>query len=208
MGAPRRRRAPLSRRALARVAVAAWAACALALGALAAEASFGVEQLMGSLARQAESAVRFAETRRSDVLREPLVSTGELRYRRPAHLERRVATPVVERYVIDGDRVTVERGADARTLRLDAIPVLRVFIESIRATLAGDLEALRRHYAVTLSGTREDWVLVLLPADPEVAELVTSVRIAGAGDRIRGMEVLERSGDRIETRFTPLGSPD
>jgi hypothetical protein len=209
MGGARRRRAPLSllAAALARVVVAAAAAAAWALApaALAAEAPFGVEQLMSALATRSESAVRFTETRRSGALREPLVTTGELRYRRTAggneRLERRVQTPFAERYVIEDDRVTVERGGAAHTLRLDAAPVLRVFIESIRATLAGDLEALRRHYAVTLYGARDDWVLALLPADPEVAELVTSVRIAGAADRIRSMEVLEASGDRVETRF-------
>ncbi len=167
---------------------------------------------MAALAKQPESAVRFIETRHSDALREPLVTTGGLRYRRAPggdeRLERRVATPFAERYTIEGDRLTIERGDTTRTLRLDALPLLRAFIDAIRATLAGDLARLRRHYGVVFSGAREDWVLALLPADPEVAELITSVRIAGQGDRIRSMEVLERSGDRVVTRFTdePPGS--
>jgi len=206
MGGARGPGATLERLAatLARLAFAAAATCALAAGA--AEPQFGVGELMGTLATRPESAVRFTETRRSDALSKPLVTTGELRYRRAAdgkeRLERSVRTPFAERYVIEDNQVTIERGGSARTLRLDALPALQVFIESVRATLAGDLAALRRHYAVALSGTRGDWVLTLLPADPEVAELVTSVRIAGAADRIRSMEVLEASGDRVETRFT------
>jgi hypothetical protein len=214
MGGARRRRTALSRLAavLPHLALAAVAAFAPAPAARAADAPFGAEQLMGALAQRPESAVRFTETRHSDALREPLVTTGELRYRRTAggseRLERRVQTPFAERYVIEDDRVTIERGDATRTLRLDALPLLRAFIDTIRATLAGDLVALRRHYAVVFSGAREDWVLALLPADPEIAELVTSVRIAGNADRIRSMEVLERSGDRIVTRFTaePPGS--
>lgn len=194
MGGARRRRAALS-------GAAAAVALLIPLGAIAAELAFGLERLMGALARREASAVRFEETRHSDALRAPLVATGELRYRRPAHLERRVQTPSAERYTIDGDEVAIERGGTARTLRLDGLPVLRVFVESIRATLAGDLAALERHYAVVLSGTRERWTLALLPSDPEVAQFVTSVTIAGRDDRIERMEVLEASGDRVVTRF-------
>jgi len=223
MGGARRRRAalrdparaPLSR-GLARLGgiadpVTVAAAClALAvalcapLAARAAAPAFDVERLMRELAKREEAAVRFEETRHSDVLREPLVAAGELRYRRPARLERRVQAPYAERYTIEDGRVTVERGGTARTLSLDGLPVLRVFVESIRATLAGDLPALRRHYLVLFSGTREEWTLALLPADPALAEYVTSVRIAGSGDRIERMEVLEASGDRVVTRFTPI----
>jgi hypothetical protein len=80
-------------------------------------------------------------------------------------------------------------------------PALGAFLESIRATLRGDLAALRRHYRVELEGAPAGWTLVLLPSDPGMAELVTVIRIGGVGGQLTGMEVLETGGDRVVTRF-------
>ncbi|MCZ7566328.1 MAG: outer membrane lipoprotein carrier protein LolA [Burkholderiales bacterium] len=203
MGGARGRRAPLSGGAAAALCLALLAAP----GAPRAAAAFDLERLMRELAAREAATVRFEETRHSDALREPLVATGELRYRRPARLERRMLTPRAERYTIDGGAVTIERDGNERTFALDGLPVLRVFVESIRATLAGDLAALRRHYQVLFAGQREAWTIALLPADAALAEYVTSVRISGSGDRIERMETLETSGDRVVTRFVPVSPP-
>jgi outer membrane lipoprotein-sorting protein len=168
----------------------------------AAQAPYAVEDLMRSLAAGGDSSVAFTETRHSSALKTPLVTSGELRYTRPAQLERRVRAPVEERYLVKGDRVTIERkGATPRTVSIASQPALGAFLESIRATLRGDLPALRRFYRVELEGGPAGWTLVLLPSDPEMAELVSVIRISGSGGRLTGMEVLETGGDRVVTRF-------
>lgn len=180
------------------------AAAILLLGGAvaAAQAPFTVEDLMARLAASGDSSVEFTETRHSSALRTPLVTRGELRYVRPARLERRVRAPVEERYLVDGDRVTVERkGGTPRTVSLAAQPALGALLESIRATLRGDLATLRRFYRVELEGAPAEWTLVLLPSDPEMAELVSVIRISGSGGRLAGMEVLETGGDQVVTRF-------
>jgi hypothetical protein len=171
-------------------------------GAVFAQGAFTVDELMRSLAAAGESTATFTETRHSSALKTPLVTTGELRFIRPARLERLVRTPVDERYVVEGDRVTIERkGGAPRTVSLASQPALGAFLESIRATLRGDLATLRRFYRVELEGEPAGWTLVLLPSDPGMAELVTVIRIAGSGGRLTGMEVLETGGDRVVTRF-------
>lgn len=160
------------------------------------------EALMRQLAGTGAATVAFTETRHSSALSAPLVARGELRYTPPARLERSVTAPVAERYVVEGDRVTVERrGAAPRTFSLAAQPVLGAFLESIRATLRGDLAALARHYRVEVEGNAARWSLVLLPSDPGMAEFVTVIRIAGAHGRLTGMEVVETAGDRVVTEF-------
>jgi outer membrane lipoprotein-sorting protein len=167
-----------------------------------AQTTFTPEVLMAALAAQRASTVAFTETRHSKALNAPLVSSGELRYEPPGRLERRVAPPVGERYVVDGGTVTIERGsAPPRTLQLAQHPALAAFLESIRATLAGDLTTLRRLYRVEVAGDPNDWSLVLLPRDAELAALIVSIRIAGSGGRLAEMEVVEASGDRVVTRF-------
>jgi hypothetical protein len=88
---------------------AALAVALLGAGAACAQAPYAVEDLMRSLAAGGDSTVAFIETRHSSALTTPLVTSGELRYTRPAQLERRVQKPVEERYLVDGDRVTIER---------------------------------------------------------------------------------------------------
>ena len=75
---------------------------------------------MRELAAAPKTAIAFTETRYSSLLKEPLVTTGELRFSPPDTLERRIDKPFAERYVIEGDRMTIERpGAGSpRTLSL------------------------------------------------------------------------------------------
>jgi hypothetical protein len=162
----------------------------LGAGAALAQGALTVDELMGGLAATGASATAFVETRHSSALKTPLVVTGELRYAPPARLERRVQTPIEER-----------KGGAVRTVSLASMPTLGAFLESIRATLRGDLATLRRFYRVEIEGTSAAWTLVLLPSDREIADLVSVIRISGAGGRLTGMEVVEAGGDRVVTRF-------
>ena len=83
-----------------------------------------------------------------------------------------------------------------RTLMLKDYPVIWAFVESIRATLAGDLPALSRFYDVSLQGNLENWTLRLVPKDAKTRELVTAIHIFGGKDAIRSIETLEGDGDR------------
>jgi len=47
--------------------------------------------------------------------------------------------------------------------QLRAYPEVAGMIESLRATLAGDRQALERVYRLSLAGTSDDWTLELTP---------------------------------------------
>ncbi|MCG6876761.1 MAG: outer membrane lipoprotein carrier protein LolA [Betaproteobacteria bacterium] len=176
--------------------------CAAGLAATAV-APFTAAQLMSSLATQREAVIAFTETRHSSLLKEPLVTTGELLFKPPSTLERRVTAPFEERYIIEGDQVTIERpgAGDPRTLSLGSQPLLANLVETIRALLRGDLRALDRLYRIELAGTRDNWALTLLPSDPAMVEFVATVRVTGHAGMLEEMEVIEPSGDRTVTRF-------
>lgn len=159
---------------------------------------------MQELARGAEATVRYREVKHSALLKQPLEMNGELRYRRPAFLEKRVIAPYEERYTIDGDTVTVERKRDGRThtIALQSQPVLWALVEGIRATLRGDADTLKRFYRLELEGDSASWTLHLLPAGTDMAEFVRVVRLRGGKGRLRAMEVIEVSGDRAVTEFS------
>lgn len=169
--------------------------------------AWGIDALMSELARQSASEVRFRETKHLAALKTPLELTGVLRYRRPAYLEKHIQTPSDERFIVDGDRLTMERqGGQRHTMSLQSQPVLWAFIESIRATLRGDAATLQRFYKLQLHGGRDNWSLILLPSEVEMGELVNYIRITGTQARVRSVEIQEAGGDRSVMRILEDGA--
>lgn len=170
------------------------AACRLAMAA-----EFGPTELMQAFAAVPASQVRFTEVRRSDILRAPIELQGTLHYQRPGRLERRVTSPFQESTRIEGDRVTIDNPArnSYKNYSLAALPAALALIEGLRATLAGDLATLERHYRVRLEGGREAWTLDLSPREPQVAGAVASIRLSGSAARLARVEIEETSGDRV-----------
>ncbi len=178
-----------------------WPAALLLLAAfrLSVAAEFGPADLMQAFAAVPMAQARFSEVRQMDVLRAPLELKGTLHYQRPDTLERRVLSPYQEFTRIKGDLVTIEnpaRGAPRRH-SLAALPAALALIEGLRATLAGDLAALERHYRVNLEGGREAWTLNLAPRDAAIAGALAGIRLSGSAARLTRVEIEESSGDRV-----------
>jgi len=100
--------------------------------------------------------------------------------------------------VLEKDRLTMENKArnQRRTLVLQDYPVIWAFVESIRSTLAGDLQTLSRFYRIGLEGSDDQWRLLLAPSEPKMQAMVREIRISGSKNRIRTIEILEAEGDR------------
>lgn len=166
-----------------------------------AAATLTATELMAQLAGVASSRARFTETRQSALLKQPLVVTGTLVYQRPDRLEKHVQRPFEESVTIEGARVSItRRGETGRTLAVPPGGPARALVESLRATLAGDLSTLTRYFDVEVKGVSGgEWTMTLVPRDPALATTVTNVSFAGAADRIKRIEVLEANGDRSVT---------
>lgn len=161
-------------------------------------ADFDLPVLMELLAAVPASKDSFSETKHSAVLSTPLALKGTLAYARPDRLEKIVLAPYEERTVVAGNNVTMENRAlqQSRTFSLASSSPLSAFIESMRATLAGDRAALERHYRVQLEGKAEAWTMTLVPREKKLASLVKRIQIGGARERLKRIEVEEASGDR------------
>jgi outer membrane lipoprotein-sorting protein len=169
----------------------------LAFSALPSQAAtWNVEQLMQTLARQASSKANFVERKYIALLDKPLESSGELMYQAPNRLEKRTLKPKAEWMLLDKGTLTVERGKQKIALQLADYPEVSAFVDSIRGTLAGDRLALERSYALSLAGSPERWKLTLLPSDQKIAALVLRITIGGHGHRIDSIEYLQADGDR------------
>jgi outer membrane lipoprotein-sorting protein len=171
---------------------------------LAAQAGFTLQQLMSSLAQRKQGEVRFAETDYLQVLDQPVKSAGVLVYRAPDHLEKRTLEPKKESMILEGDELTVQRGHRTHRMQVSAYPQAAPYVDAIRDTLAGDEAGLEKVFKVGLTGTREGWQLELVPLDKDAARKVRRVEIAGSGDVIRSVEILQADGDRS---VMTLGAP-
>jgi hypothetical protein len=167
-------------------------------------AAWGIEQLMQELGKVKSASARFVERKHLAILTAPLESSGTLTYIAPDRLEKHTLAPRAESMVLERNQLTLESAEPKRrrTLRLDDHPVIGVFVESIRSTLAGDLALLRRLYEVALEGDERKWRLVLKPLDPKMAEVVSEIRIGGSRDWIGSIEFHEPGGDRSVMTIT------
>ena len=170
-------------------------------------ASLSIAQLMAGLAKNPQGAATFTEKKFIAILEQPIESSGELLFIAPARLEKRTLKPKPETMVLDGDTLTLERGQRKHVLQLKDYPEVAGMIESIRATLAGDRKALERVYHLALDGSNERWTLVLTPLDPKVGAVIARIRMEGAKDVVRSVEITQADGDSslmtIEKRAPP-----
>lgn len=166
-------------------------------------AGFDVVSLFDSIAREPPGRATFKETKFLALLDTPLESTGELVFTPPDRLEKRTLKPRPESVTVDRERVVLERAGKRRSLALREQPQVAVLVESIRATLAGDLVSLTRTYSVALDGTLARWRLVLRPLDPAMATLVERVEIGGNEAQVRSVEIFQADGDRSVMAISP-----
>jgi hypothetical protein len=177
----------------------------MAVGLLGATApSFNdLDEVMGLLAMRQHGRVEFVEQHFLHVLSRPVESSGELRYDAPDRLEKRTLKPHAESLTLSGGTLTVERGHSRRVMDLHAYPQVLPFVESIRATLAGDRSALEKLFHLEFSGNVARWTLTLVPLESKVKNSVAQVRIDGMRDQLLKVEIRQPDGDRSLMTLRP-----
>lgn len=168
-----------------------------------ATASWGLVPLMHELAQVSAASARFTERKTMHMLKTPLVTSGTLKYMAPGLVQKITVQPVPERFVLDGNRVTITGGADHQThaFSLTEAPQIAGLVEGIRAILAGDLATLDHFYVVQLSGNAGRWQILLQPRDAALAHFITSMRIQGSEDRVEAIDTAGRNGDHSDMRI-------
>ena len=169
-------------------------------------ASSDLDAVMALLAMRQHGRAEFIEQQFLAVLDHPIESSGELRYDAPDHLEKRTLSPRPETLLLAGGVLTVERGGRRRVLDMHRYPQIQPFVESIRATLAGDRGALERVFHVEFAGSVERWSLVLVPVDQHLKQTVARVEIDGSRDQLLKIEIRQADGDRSLMTLRPATS--
>ena len=210
-----RRCAPLRARCLHALASAAFIAALSATAAApvvqaqaaeSAQPAWTLDRLMSTLAQHKSGHASFTETKYLSIAAQPVESSGELVFVAPDHLEKITQNPKPEHLVVDGDMLTVQRENHKYTLALARYPELGAFIESIRATLAGNRFALEQVYKVALAGEGDDWTLTLTPLDSRMRKVVSTITIDGTRDAMRSVAIQQADGDHSVMRLHALSA--
>jgi hypothetical protein len=177
-------------------------------GAARAQAAFSdLNEVMRMLAMRQHDRVEFIEQQFLKVLKQPIESSGELRYDAPDRLEKRTLKPHAGTLVLSGGILTVERGRNKRVMDLHSYPQMLPFVESIRATLAGDRNSLERLFHIDFAGSVSRWTMTLVPLESKVKQSVSQVRIDGIRDQLVKVEIRQPDGDRSLMTLRPSTLP-
>lgn len=177
----------------------AWILAAGSLSLAHADSSAGIElpDLMRMLSEVQEAGGKFTERKYLSILSEPLVLEGSVRYRAPDYMKKEYDDPESESYEVKGQDLTIEfSDGRRRDLSIDDYPLLRAFVESYRATLAGDEETLRRYFSLELRGNMDEWELRLTPRLAQLTDYLDAVIMRGRRSTVYSVETLEAGGDR------------
>ena len=129
------------------------------------------------------------------LLKRPVESSGRLIYDAPARMEKRTLEPRPESLVLDGDVLTMTRGPHTRIVDVKSYPQILPFVESIRATLAGDRASLEKVFRVRFTGSALRWTLDLEPRDARTAQAASAIWINGAHADLLEVEIVQPDGD-------------
>ncbi|MES2579572.1 MAG: LolA-related protein [Pseudomonadota bacterium] len=169
-----------------------------------AESDWDINQLMQVLASVPSGHASFVEKKSIAMLEKPVESSGELFYNAPDRLEKRTLKPKAENMLLDKDKLIVEQRGKKHVLALQNYPEVAAFIDSIRGTLAGDRKSLERTYQLSLEGDAQNWSLILLPIDNKMKKIVAKISIAGSGNALQTIDILQADGDSSRMTITPL----
>ena len=163
-----------------------------------------LDGILAALSQHTHGAVNFSEETYSRLLARPLHSEGVLRFEAPDRLEKQTLKPTAEDLIVEGDVVTIVRGAHRSSLRLSQYPKLSPLLEGIRATLSGNRAALEERFHVELTGTAASWQLLLTPlagaADPGFARIV----VHGRDDALENVTLEQLNRDRTVITLTAV----
>jgi hypothetical protein len=165
----------------------------------------GLASLLGRFAAMPGLSARFRETKRLELLREPLSSSGVLHFAPPDRLVRRVEEPVASTLLVVGDTVTIRGAGGDWSMDLGVHPAVRSFVDGFRLILRGDLAALHEVYAVEFEAADEgvdgDWRIRLVPRSEALRRVVSSIALRGSGSGVRELRLVEANGDETLDEF-------
>lgn len=149
-----------------------------------------------------ESRASFVETWSADYLNEPLVSKGELTYKRPGQLSKFITSPERIEQRIKGDQLSIIHNGKTHNIQLSEQPELAAGIYALQAVLDGDEKSLHKLFELRYDELNTRWKLSLTPKDQQVADSLELIVLQGKGNYIQRVSIQFYNGDSLLTEIT------
>jgi hypothetical protein len=156
---------------------------------------WNLNRLLTGLAVKKNTQVRFVEEKHFSFMEKKLTSSGILYYQYPDVLIREILEPEKQRYVVNGMHLIMEQGGWKRSIDISEYPQIRVFVDTFRATLAGDIKTIHQLFVAQLSGNQESWTLSFSPRNKDLSDQVEKIVLKGEVGRLWSIETREHNGD-------------
>jgi outer membrane lipoprotein-sorting protein len=179
----------------------------LAASPVQAQTTWGLQQLMQSLAKTPSGTANFTERQTSPVLSAPLISAGTLSFTAPNDLRKTTTSPAPETFTLDRDQVTLTSGSGTHVFQINQDPRIAGMVEAIRSTLTGDLPKLQQYYTVTLSGDSSNWQLHLSPKGDALTCFLRAVTISGVQNHITIIDTASADGSDSRISIIQADAP-
>jgi outer membrane lipoprotein-sorting protein len=177
---------------------------AMACGASAHASDIDMPSLMQLFAASKSIKAEFVERKYLRVLDAPVESRGDLLFQAPSRLEKRTQQPRAETMLIEGSKVSIERGTFKRSMSLDDFPDMASLVQSLTATFRGDQAGIEKYFSWRLTGPVGKWQLVLKPKNSKMFVLLQEIRLSGTDNYVHTVETTLTDGDRS---LMTLGRP-
>ncbi len=158
-------------------------------------ADIDMKSLMQQFAASKHTKAEFTERKYVRILDSPVESSGDLTFQAPDRLEKRTKLPRAETMLIEGNKVSIERGSFKRSMMLDEFVDMSSLVKSLTATFRGDQEGIEKYFAWSLSGPVNKWQLVLRPKSSKLFITLREIRFAGEGNYVHTVETTLTDGD-------------
>lgn len=159
-----------------------------------------LQGVLRSIANKPVKSSYFTETRTVYFLENPIVTKGNLEFRPPDTLIKRIMHPELIEQHIEGEILTIYQGGNIKnTISLAKKSELATGINAIRWVLSGNLLELNKHFDVKFDNNNSNWMIDLVPSDPEVAMNIDRISISGNDDDITNINIRQVNGDSIKT---------
>lgn len=149
----------------------------------------------------------FEQVKELSILKDKMVSEGTMCYRSPNQLRWEYTSPYAYRFILDGDKVTMDNGRTSNTVDIRSSrmfqEIARIMMGSVTGRCIGEGSDFKAAYYTSPDG---GWIVRLTPVKKQLKHMFKDValHISATTSMVSEIEMTENNGDRTVIRFKDI----
>ncbi|VAW94792.1 hypothetical protein MNBD_GAMMA22-1644 [hydrothermal vent metagenome] len=140
--------------------------------------------------------IHFTENKNLRFLNKPLILSGRFYFRSSDFLQKNIDQPFVKVYTLKNNTLThTDKKLESEILTLKDHPLIYASMQAFYTTMSGKFQRFQSNTKIELSGTSEQWELVLTPQSEYTLRYIKNVILSGNHTFIERVVTNEINGD-------------